>query len=203
LTGIVTDSQTGQPLESQLKVFDINTNTLVSEVYSDPLTGEYFVVLTEGQEYAIAINRPGYLFQNLSFDYLEKDGLEPERLDIQLDPIAVGTQTVLKNIFFNTSEYELQPKSQAQLATVIEFLKGNPRVAVEISGHTDSTGSDQSNKELSINRARSVYQYLIDSEIVSKRLTFAGYGSSQPVADNSSEEGKALNRRIEFKITEL
>ncbi|MEQ9297360.1 MAG: OmpA family protein [Cyclobacteriaceae bacterium] len=203
LTGIVTDSQTGNPLESQIKVYDVNTNTLVSEVYSDPLNGEYFVVLTEGQEYAIAINRPGYLFQNLSFDYLEKEGLEPERLDIQLDPIAVGAQTVLKNIFFKTNEYELQTKSEAQLVTVIEFLKRNPRVVVEISGHTDSTGSDQLNKKLSINRARSVYQYLIDNEIVPQRLSFEGYGSAQPVADNTSEDGKALNRRIEFKIIRL
>lgn len=203
LTGIVTDSQTGDPLESQIKVYDVNTNTLVSEVYSDPLNGEYFVVLTEGQEYAIAINRPGYLFQNLSFDYLEKEGLEPERLDIALDPITVGAQTVLKNIFFKTNEYVLQTKSEAQLATIIEFLKRNPRVVVEISGHTDSTGSDQLNKELSINRARSVYQYLIDNEIVPQRLSFEGYGSSQSVADNSSAEGKALNRRIEFKIIRL
>ncbi len=203
LTGIVTDSQTGKPLEAQIRVSDVNTNTLVSEVYSDPLNGVYFVVLTEGQEYAIAINRPGYLFQNLSFDYLEKEGLEPERLDIALDPIAVGAQTVLKNIFFKTNEYELQPKSEAQLATIIDFLKRNPRVVVEISGHTDSTGSDELNKELSVNRARSVYQYLIDNKIPSSRISFEGYGSSQPVADNSSEEGKALNRRIEFKVIRL
>jgi outer membrane protein OmpA-like peptidoglycan-associated protein len=203
LTGTVTDKQSGKPLEAQLKVYDVNSNDLVSEVYSDPITGEYFVVLTEGQEYAIAINRPGYLFQNLAYDYLEKEGIEPERLDIQLDPIAVGAQTVLKNIFFKTNEYELQQKSEAQLATIIEFLKSNPRVAVEISGHTDSTGSDELNKELSINRARSVYDYLIDNEINEVRLSYAGYGSSLPVADNTSESGKALNRRIEFKIIRL
>lgn len=203
LTGIVSDSQTGTPLESQLKVYDVNTNALVSEVYSDPVTGEYFVVLTEGQEYAIAINRPGYLFQNLSYDYLEKEGLEPERLDIQLDPIAVGAQTVLKNIFFKTNEYQLQEKSEAQLATIIEFLKRNPRVVVEISGHTDSTGSDQLNKALSENRARSVYDYLLAHGIAAGRLVHRGYGSTHPVADNATESGKALNRRIEFKIIRL
>jgi outer membrane protein OmpA-like peptidoglycan-associated protein len=76
-------------------------------------------------------------------------------------------------------------------------------VAVEISGHTDSTGSDELNKELSINRARSVYEYLISNQITPNRLSYEGYGSSQPIADNTLESGKALNRRIEFKIIRL
>ncbi|MEM8894927.1 MAG: OmpA family protein [Bacteroidota bacterium] len=203
LTGIVTDSQTGRPLTAELELYDVNANRLVSKVISDEMTGEYFVVLTEGQEYAIVVNKPGYLFQNLSFDYLEKEGLEPERLDIKLDPIAVGAQTVLKNVFFKTNEYELQPKSRAQLEVVVSFLKANPRVIVEISGHTDNTGSESYNEELSLNRAKSVYQFLISEGITERQAGFKGYGATAPVSENNTEEGRALNRRIEFKILRL
>ncbi len=203
LTGTVSDSETGRPLAAELELYDVNASRLVSKIMSDEVTGEYFVVLTEGQEYAIAINKPGYLFQNLSYDYMEKEGLEPERLDIELDPIAVGAQTVLKNVFFRTNEYELQPKSQAQLDVVVSFLKKNPRVIVEISGHTDNTGQMDYNQELSLNRARSVHDFLINAGIPPRQTSFKGYGSSQPVADNSTEEGRALNRRIQFKVLRL
>ncbi len=106
----------------------------------------------------------------------------------------------MKNIFFDIDKFELKDKSVPELQKVIQFLKENPTLKLEISGHTDNTGSATYNRQLSDKRARSVYQYLLDQGIAAARLTPKGYGPDQPVAKNDTEEGRMLNRRIEFKI---
>jgi outer membrane protein OmpA-like peptidoglycan-associated protein len=200
LSGIVRNKITNQPLEAELNLVNINTGEKVSRVKSDMETGKYFVVLTEGQEYGIFINKPGYLFQNLNYNYLEKDTLKPEILDIYLSPISSGAETVLKNIFFQTNEFQLEEKSFVELKNVVQFLTVNPTIRVEISGHTDNTGTAKSNLELSNKRAQSVVDFLVASGISKARITYLGFGDKKPIGTNETEEGKALNRRIAFKI---
>lgn len=203
LTGTVRDAQTKEPLEAELQLYNLVTDQRVSKVTSDVVSGKYFVVLTEGQEYGIFINKKGYLFKNLSFDYKEKDNLEPEVLDILLEPIATGAQTELKNIFFETAKFTLQSKSKSELRSVAEFLKNNPGLKIEIAGHTDNTGSQDFNATLSVNRAKAVYDFLVQNGVDTNRMVYKGYGASEPVASNDTEEGKAQNRRIAFKILQI
>ena len=126
--------------------------------------------------------------------------MKPIEIDIALEPIAQGTIFRLNNIFFDYNKYELQEKSKTELNELVKFMSENAEVKGEVSGHTDNVGAVQDNTTLSLNRAKAVYEYLVNAGIGKERLTFKGYGSSKPDAPNDTEEGKAKNRRIEFKV---
>jgi outer membrane protein OmpA-like peptidoglycan-associated protein len=110
---------------------------------------------------------------------------------------------VLHNIFFATESFELKEASRAELNKVYEFLMQNPAIGVEISGHTDNTGSPEHNQVLSERRAQSVVDYLVNRGIEGTRLNASGYGETLAVSDNNTEEGRALNRRTELKIISI
>ena len=198
--GRVIDSETREYISARVELFDLLGNEMVSAVNSDKVSGEYLMVITEGKEYALYVNKTGYLFKSLAFDYKEQSRLEPVTIDIYLDPIKSGTTTVLNNLFFDIDKYELKDKSITELEKVRRFLKENPTVKIGIAGHTDDSGSASYNKELSLNRAKSVYRYLVDQGIEERRLKFRGYGQEKPVVPNDTEENKQKNRRIEFVI---
>lgn len=198
--GEVTDRMTGQKLKARIELYNIESNSLVSVVESDSVTGQYLMVLTQGAEYALYVNKSGYLFQSLHFNYAGVSDFEPIIQNILLDPVASGSVAVLKNLFFDTDKYELKEKSVTELEKIMRFLTENPAVRIEISGHTDNTGNPAYNRQLSEKRAQAVYNYLTNRGIEPSRLTIKGYGQTRPVAPNSTEEGKQLNRRIEFLI---
>jgi outer membrane protein OmpA-like peptidoglycan-associated protein len=158
------------------------------------------MVLTQGAEYALYVNKKGYLFQSLNFNYSEVENFEPIELDIELEKIKEGSVSVLKNIFFDTDKYDLQEKSITELQKIIRFLNGNPTTRIEIGGHTDNIGAVTYNRQLSENRAKSVYNYLTKNGVDPKRMITKGYGPDKPIGSNDTEEGRQLNRRIEFKV---
>lgn len=121
-------------------------------------------------------------------------------IEIPLQKIEIGGMVVLNNIFFESNKFDLLPESKAELQQLIGFLKENPAISIEIGGHTDHIGDDGSNLTLSENRAKTVYNYLINNKIPAKNLSFKGYGEAQPLSDNSTEESRKNNRRTEFKI---
>lgn len=121
-------------------------------------------------------------------------------MDFLLEPIVSGATTVLNNLFFESGKWDLLPESRAELDAVIKLMKDNPKVKVEISGHTDDVGSAEANLALSKKRAQSVSDYLAKLGVAATRLVTKGLGESAPVAPNDSESGKAKNRRIEFKV---
>lgn len=198
--GIVRDKQTDGKLGAEIELININSNEVVSFVRSDSVSGEYLMVLTQGDEYALYVNKRGYLFQSLNFNYSEVEDFEPIIMDIALEKIKEGSVAVLKNIFFDTDKYDLKDKSKTELEKIIGFLNNNPRVRIEISGHTDNVGTLAYNRQLSDKRAQSVYNYLIDNGVDPKRMVPKGYGPDKPMASNETEDGRQLNRRIEFKV---
>jgi outer membrane protein OmpA-like peptidoglycan-associated protein len=101
---------------------------------------------------------------------------------------------------FRTGEWGLLPPALPELDGLAAFLKENPKVKVEIGGHTDDVGNDDDNQLLSQNRAESVANYLISKGIAPERLTYKGYGESQPIAPNTSAAGRLQNRRVECKV---
>lgn len=198
--GVIRDKKTKQPLKARVELYNINKNELMSSVYSDSLSGEYLMVLTQGADYGLYVSRPGYLFQSLNFNYEVQEQLVPVALDVLLEPIETGASAVLNNLFFDFNKYELKEKSITELDKVLRFLNENPNVRVEISGHTDNVGTAASNLQLSLKRAQSVAAYLVQHNISSARLIQRGYGADKPIKPNDTEENKQINRRIEFRV---
>lgn len=200
IAGKVLDVVTREPLQAQVELFDINADSLKSTLTTDSLTGDYLQILTEGSEYALYVTKPGYLFESLRFDYQVSDDREPLNIDILLKPLKKGTASTMNNIFFDIDKYDLKEKSRTELNKTVLLMESNPALKLEISGHTDNSGSEGHNRELSINRAKAVNQYLVEQGIDPERLQYKGYGSSVPVVPNDSEENRQLNRRIEFRV---
>jgi OmpA-OmpF porin, OOP family len=198
--GLVRDKETKQFLEAKIELIDLKESKVESSVSSDSVTGKYLIVLTQGAEYGLYITKPGYLFKSLNFNYSEINDFKPIVLDIELEKVKEGSISVLNNIFFDVDKYELKDKSQSELGEVIRFLNSNPKVRIEVSGHTDNVGTSEYNVDLSQKRSRSVVDYLISKGIKKDRITAKGYGASRPVGDNATAEGRQLNRRIEIRI---
>ena len=124
------------------------------------------------------------------------------RQDVQLtaedlaNALASSGSVTLNNILFDTAKATIKPESEAPLGAVLELLKGDPALKLEIQGHTDNVGAKDANLKLSRDRADSVKAYLVKGGVVASRLTTAGFGDAQPVADNGTEEGRAQNRRV-------
>lgn len=200
--GKVFDSESNQNLETKFELIDLQTSQVVAEAYSDKVSGEFLVCLPTDKDYALNISKPGYLFYSENFSLKANTNIKDAMLmDVPLKTIQVGRSVILKNIFFNTNSYDLKDESKAELGKLIAFLNTNPKVKIEISGHTDNVGNDQSNQILSGKRAKAVLDYLTTAGIVKERLTSKGFGEIKPIAPNTSEEGKALNRRTEFMVT--
>jgi outer membrane protein OmpA-like peptidoglycan-associated protein len=198
--GVVRDKHTRAPLSASIELINLETNETESLVSSDSVSGEYLIVLTQGAEYALYVNRKQYLFRSLNFNYSALKDYEPIVLDIDLEKATEGTTAILQNIFFDVDKYDLKEKSVTELQKILRFLRENPVVRVEISGHTDNSGSAPYNLQLSEKRAQSVYNYLVANGVEPGRLRPKGYGSSRALAANDSDEGRQKNRRIEFKI---
>jgi outer membrane protein OmpA-like peptidoglycan-associated protein len=121
-------------------------------------------------------------------------------IETDLNKLKPGNSVILKNVNFEFNSYVLQPDADTILKTLLTYLIDNPGIRIIISGHTDDTGSEQYNLELSINRAKSVYNWLINNGIESGRLEFTGFGKSRPLFKDTDEKSKTLNRRVEVKI---
>ena len=201
MTGRVHDSRNMRGIKAVLQLIDLETEEAVMELESQPGEGDYLLSLPTDRDYALNVSADGYLFYS---DHFTFTGLhsqtKPLRRDVPLEKVRVGSVVVLQNVFYATGSYELEPASRVELNRVYDFLLLNPAVGVEISGHTDNTGSPELNQSLSEQRAKSVVDYLVNMGIETKRLKAAGYGETQAVADNQSEEGRAMNRRTELKI---
>ena len=200
VAGKISEKGTERPLEASIELYDIAKNELVSLVYSDSLSGEYLMVLPEGSQYALYVNKPGFLFESQAFNYIEKYEKDPVIIDFTLQPFEKGASVVLNNIFFDFDSYEIRETSFTELRKIEKFLKNNPQVRIEIAGHTDNKGSAEYNLTLSRQRAKSVYDYLVRRGISPRQISFKGYGDTQPLVPNDSEQNMQKNRRIEFKI---
>lgn len=200
IKGRVRDAFTGDPLSARIEMIDLGTRQLVAATTSDPKTGGYLACIHTGGNVLLNVSHPDYPFYSENFQversYTE---LEPFLKDINLQPTDVGTVVTLRNVFFDFDRAELKPESFVELDKLVDYLRSN-ELRIEIGGHTDDQGTDEYNDRLSENRAKAVYDYLVNKGIPADRLRYKGYGKRMPVADNTTEAGRAANRRTEFKI---
>lgn len=197
--GQVFDKKTTKGLPSTVELIDLASNQVITKVQTDE-TGNYFITLPTGKDYAFNVNRKGYLFFSDNFLLSDVSPDSTYQKNIALQPIEANASIVLKNIFFDVNKFELKAESQAELDKLVQLLNENPTIKVEIGGHTDNAGKPADNLALSNNRSKAVINYLTSKNIAAIRLIAKGYGETKPVADNRTEEGRALNRRTEMKI---
>lgn len=199
--GKVFDSKTNKGLPSGVELIDLASGRQVSRVQTNE-NGEYLVTLPTGKDYAFSVARKGYLFYSDNFSLKQKPSDSTYRKDIPLQPIEVNASVVLRNIFFETNKFALQPESESELDKLVQLLQENPTLKILIEGHTDNVGNASDNAILSQNRAKSVVAYLTGKGIAAIRLQAKGFGASKPIAYNNSDTGRAQNRRTEVKIIE-
>jgi len=203
VSGIITDAVTKEPVEADVLYEFLPDGTEAGIASSNPLTGEYKIVLPAGRNYGFHTEAEGYLSVSENIDATDVNIYTEITKNIELKKNIVGQIVRLNNVFFDFDKYDLKEESFPELDRVADFLNENPGVIIEISGHTDNIGSDEYNLVLSENRAKSVRDYLISKGIQEYRVTYKGYGESVPVDTNETDEGRQNNRRVEFKILSL
>jgi outer membrane protein OmpA-like peptidoglycan-associated protein/Tol biopolymer transport system component len=202
LKGVIKDAKTHLPVTANFQLIDLKTGRIVTTSSSNESDGSYLVCIPSGKNYALNVSNIKYLFYSENFLLKDAKDSLPFEKNVDLQLIEVGKSVILKNIFFATNQFELQPESMVELKKLYEFLRTNPTVKILIAGHTDNSGNPIHNLELSNNRAKAVFDYLIDNKIATNRLQYKGYGETKALVANDSPENKALNRRTEFIITE-
>ncbi len=197
--GKVFDIKTKNGLPASVELVDVKSRELVSKLQTDE-DGNYLVTLPVGKDYAFNVKRKGYLFYSENYNISETYSDSTFQVDIPLQPIETNARMVLKNVFFDTKKTVLNPESITELDNVVRLLNENPNLKIQISGYTDNVGKPADNLKLSTGRAVAVVNYLLNKSIKNERLTFKGFGETNPVSANKTEEGRAMNRRTELSV---
>ena len=200
--GVVTDLISKKGLPANLELTDNASGTLINKVQTDEL-GNYFITLPEGKDYTFTVNRKGYLFYSSAYAL---SGAAPDSTyvkNIALEPIKLASSFVFTQVLFENNSFALLPPSLPELNKLVQILEENPSMHIQISGHTDNVGKDTDNLTLSTNRAKAIVKYLSNKGIAAERLTYKGFGSTEPIATNATAAGRAQNRRTSFTITKL
>ncbi len=201
ITGKIQDP-TGKPLSAKVKFEDLSKNSSIGEVQSHPEDGSYIIILPLGKNYGYFIEKEGYFpsSNNIDLTNISKDtAITYDIILYPLDFLLEKKKKVrLNNIFFDFDKYELKPESFPELNRIVKILKDNPLLNIHIEGHTDSVGTEEYNMQLARRRAESVRNYLVNKGISNYRIVVFAFGSSIPIAPNTTEEGRALNRRVEI-----
>ena len=207
----ITDAETGDPIVANIEIVRLPDESF-SKKTTTSAQGSYLGSLLTGYNYACFVSAPGYTYHSEHFA-LETTAtvFEPYLLSIALTAVPTSTPAdpataveevpmVMKNIFFVVGSAELTPDSDVEIRRLAMTLQTHPDMQVEIAGHTDNVGTDADNLKLSEERAKSVVLALVSKGIAKDRLYYKGYGETKPVATNDTAEGRALNRRTEFRI---
>ena len=201
--GKVLNRKTNTPLQAIINYFDLQNSEISGSAMSNPETGLYQITLPAGKLYGFLASSDKFLSVSENIDLKELGEYKELERDLYLVPIEIGEKVRLNNIFFETGKWDLLPESFAELDKLVKLLNDNPDMVIEINGHTDNVGNDESNLTLSQKRAAAVVTYLSGKGIQGSRLDSAGFGETQPVAPNETDEGRALNRRVEFVIVKM
>jgi outer membrane protein OmpA-like peptidoglycan-associated protein len=207
--GKIIDGTTGNPLGAKIVYETLPAGQELGNVQSNPSTGEYEIRLRGGQLYGVRAEAPDRISENQNMDLRNVDNDQViANKDFRLAPIQVSTvkenvTIVLNNIFFDIDKAVLKAESFPELNRIISLMKERSAMEIEIAGHADATGSEPHNLQLSERRAKSVVNYLVKEGITNDRISVVFYGEKQPVASNTTIDGRRKNRRVEFKILKL
>jgi outer membrane protein OmpA-like peptidoglycan-associated protein len=206
IRGKVVDSA-GNPLEVTIRWENLETHKSAGQLRTDPKTGEYFIALPVGHTYGYYAEREGYFPVSRSIDL--RNVKDADSIDLSQEDLSLVSLEEMKkrdlsirinNVFFEYDKSDLEPESFPELDRLAKLLKSSPNFKIEIDGYTDSDGGDAYNQDLSERRAQAIVDYLVKVGCNSDKLIAHGFGKTKPLASNETEEGRALNRRVEFKV---
>lgn len=203
LKGRVFDDKTKERITANFELLNLANGELAVNSTTN-YSGEFLICLPVEINYALNVAKDGYLFHSQNVNLLEPNSADhPLIADIYLKPILKNATIILENIFFDTNSSDLLPLSMVELTKLLKFMQDNPKVRIELSGHTDNVGGETFNLALSQRRADAVKQFLLQNGVVTNRLSTKGFGYSLPITTNDTPEGRARNRRTEMKIIGL
>jgi outer membrane protein OmpA-like peptidoglycan-associated protein len=198
---IISDSETQDNVAAEVLITNLNREEVMIFSAQDIKDGKVAAMLREGDQYEFTVRgAQGYSFFNQVVDLQEEKTSE---LKAELVSLKAETSIRLNNINFGTNSAELSSESFPELNRVIQLIEDNPAIVIEIAAHSDNIGSATLNKLLSERRAQSVVNYLLENGVQQEKLVAKGYGLTKPMVPNTSEENRALNRRVEFKIVDI
>jgi len=202
IRGKILNKENNKPVAATITFTDLLNGEITGVYTSNFANGKFIAIANPGKNYAVSVEASGFLFHSENINVPDTNAYIEIVKEIYLEPINEGSKITLNNVFFDYNKSTLKDESYIELDKLVKILTINPNLYVEISGHTDSIGSDSYNKKLSDDRAEAVLQYLKRKGIDEKRMLAVGYGEEFPVAPNSTEEGRKRNRRTEMIIVE-
>ncbi len=206
----------GEPIEKAIEGETWTWDMGNREGLSDVQVSRNFANALQNANWTIDFNQPTQITAHKGSDYVFLDNVNASyyyqtvvhvkemQQEVTADAaqmandLAQSGHVAVYGIHFESGKATIQPDSEATLQQIVQLLKNDPGLKLRVEGHTDNTGGRDANKALSQQRAASVVAWLTQHGVEQARLTPAGYGDSRPVADNSTEEGKAKNRRVEL-----
>jgi outer membrane protein OmpA-like peptidoglycan-associated protein len=200
ISGKVLNAKTNEPIEAKVFYETLPDGKEAGIARTNPMTGEYKIVLPAGSKYGFRAEADGYFAINDNIDAIKIEEYKEIERNLSMLPIKKGEAVRLNNIFFDYDKSDLRPESFPELDRLVKFLNDSEKLIIEVAGHTDNIGTDAYNNKLSKDRAAAVANYLITKNISKNRISSKGYGKTKPVSTNNTEEGRQLNRRVEFVI---
>jgi outer membrane protein OmpA-like peptidoglycan-associated protein len=199
----VMDVKTKKPVLASVKLETQPVQNNKFQLQDTDENGETVFSLQLNRSYVFTVSEPGYMYQSKFLNLGKINSItDPHILNMDIQPLEIGAEVQLYNIYFETDSFRILAQSEAELQNLVSFLKSNDKLKIEIQGHTDSSGNAEANQKLSERRAKSVVDYLAGKGVLSSRLKWQGYGDKVPIATNETTEGRALNRRTTIKILE-
>ncbi|MBK9104570.1 MAG: PD40 domain-containing protein [Saprospiraceae bacterium] len=198
----IKDQVTGQPVRARVELFEISKQDTIRMSQWADLDGKISAVTSKNVRYGVMVSAEGYIMYSANLD---ADTSAVRQLAIMMTPLTAAQEKVivLQNVFFESGSAALLPTSEPELNKLLWTLRKNVNMQIEIRGHTDNEGDEKSNLTLSEARAKAVYEYLAGRGITAERMSYKGFGETQPIADNATAVGRKQNRRTEFSITKM
>ncbi len=204
VSGRVLDSETGKPIGADISYHELSSDDNQGLARSNPKTGEYKIVLTEGYEYSFYAKNKGYVSVHYNEDYKQIDQYKEITRDIYLTPLKLNQSVVMNNVFFEPNETVLLDKSKPEMDHLVELMKEHRTMKIEVGGHTNpSSAPDAFHEKLSSGRANKIKEYMVSKGISSSRIVAKGYGCKVPIDKGKTVNEKMKNMRVEFKITQF
>jgi OmpA-OmpF porin, OOP family len=203
ISGKVLDAKTKKPLGAIIRYESLTTGREIGIARSDSATGNYRISLPVGELYGFRAEAEKYASVNENVDLRPVTKYQEIRRDLRLLPLEKGQSVLVNNIFFETGKWELRSESNPELQRLVEMLEKNPGMRITIAGFTDNVGNKKNNLNLSERRARAVFTHLTGLGIDPKRISAKGFGAKSFVTNNTSEETRKQNRRVEFIINSI